>query len=62
MTTLCLNWATMRMSDIDVSVTSCNCLLVSHLVLVFARSSLEWPVQFRLYEQLTKKNKQRKDK
>ena len=52
----------MRMSDIDVSVTSCNFLLVSHLVLVFARSSLEWPVQFRLYEQLTKKNKQRKGK
>ena len=60
MTTLCWSWATMRMSHIDVSFTSCNFQIVSHLVLVFARSSLEWTVQFSVHVQLTKKNKQRK--
>ena len=43
-----------------LSVTSCNFLTVSHLVLVFARSSLEWTVQFSLHVKLTKKNKQKK--
>ena len=60
MTTFCWSWATMRMSHIDVSFTSCNFQIVSHLVLVFARSSLEWTVQFSVHVQLTKKNKQRK--
>ena len=60
MTTLCWSWATMLMSHIDVSVTSCNFHIGSDLVLVFGRSSLEWTVQFSVHVQLTKKNKQRK--